>query len=257
MKIAYIQNDLVWEKPSENMKSFDKMIENVSVGTDLIVLPETFNTGFPVDPKQFAEPLDGTTMCWLSQKACENECVICGSLLLNIDNDFFNSFVWMRPDGSFDLYHKRHVFRMGGEDKLVKHGENKLIVEYKGWKIKPLICYDLRFPVWSRNRYENGEFAYDLAIYVANFPSVRINVWNQLLVARAIENQAFVLGVNRVGTDDKGIAYNGLSKLIDARGNVISEAKITECQIVESDIDLEDLNQFRNKFNVGLDWDKL
>lgn len=256
MKIAYIQNDLIWENPVENRKSFNALIDSVSVGTDLIVLPETFNTGFPVNPQKFAEPVDGQTMSWLHKKASEINCVVCGSLLLKIDQKFYNSFVWMRPDGSFDLYHKRHVFRIGGENKLVQSGDNELIIEYKGWKIKPMICYDLRFPVWSRNRYENGEYDYDLAIYVANFPAVRFNVWNQLLIARAIENQAFVLGVNRVGTDNSGMTYNGLSKLIDAKGIVVSEAKINACQVVENDIDLEELKRFRDKFNVGLDWDE-
>ena len=256
LEILYIQSDLAWENPAQNRKNFEKKIQAQGQGCDIIVLPETFTTGFPVDPAPFAETTDGESIAWMRQMAAQTGAVVTGSLLLNDNNSYTNALIWMRPDGTFERYDKRHVFSMGGEHKHIKAGNSQLVVELKGWKIRPMVCYDLRFPVWSKNRYENGSFEYDLAIYVANWPAVRTYPWDALLVARAIENQACVLGVNRVGTDGQGNIYSGHSKLIDAKGTVISEAPEDKESAMRVTLSGKQLQQFRNKFNVGCDWDR-
>ena len=170
LNIAYIQANLIWEDKAANLEHFGQLLEQVHPGTDLILMPETFTTAFPVDPKQFAEKKDGPTMQWLHQLAETKNAVICTTFPLDIEGHYYNSLVWMRPDGSYELYFKRHTFTMGGEDKLVERGEKQLIVELNGWRIRPMVCYDIRFPVWARNRFENGAYEYDLAFYLANFP---------------------------------------------------------------------------------------
>ena len=161
----------------------------------------------------------------------------------------------MRPDGSFELYHKRHTFSMGGENQLVECGSEPLIVELRGWRIKPMVCYDIRFPVWSRNHYQDGQYEYDLGIYLANFPASRMNVWNTLLQARAIENQAYFIGVNRVGDDPEGIHYSGCSQEISAKGDLLSKAEPDTEAVVTCILDYDTLQHFREKFPVGKDWD--
>ncbi len=256
LKIAYIQADLYWENPEANMAHFDQLFNRLKQENDLIVLPETFTTGFPVDPKRFAQPLDGTAMHWMAKRAASLDSVICGSILLEQQGRFTNTLVWMRPNGRYELYAKRHVFRMGGEHQLIDPGNYLLTVELKGWRIRPMICYDLRFPVWSRNSYRNGVWGYDLALYVSSWPTVRSYPWKQLLIARAIENQACVLGVNRVGEDGLGNSYTGDSALIDAKGYYVSQAATSEEEIVESELDPKHLLEFREKFMVSLDWDE-
>ena len=256
LKIAYLQSDLAWENPKRNRQLFEKKIRELPDKHDLIVLPETFTTGFPVDPVLFAETIDGETIKWMRKMAKETGAVITGSFLLKDRASFFNTLIWMTPEGEFERYNKRHVFSMGGEDKNVAKGSEKLIVELKGWNICPMICYDLRFPVWSKNRLDNsGGFEYDLAIYVANWPSQRSYPWKALLVARAIENLSYILGVNRVGYDGIGNYYSGNSKMIDAKGKIISEIEAGKNQTASIVISKEKLTAFRTKFNVGLDWD--
>ena len=256
LNIAYIQTDLRWEDKAANLENFSNLLDKVQPGTDLILLPETFTTAFPVDPRQFAEPLDGETMNWLRTKAKEKKAVVCGTLLLEIDHTYYNSLVWMRPDGSFELYHKRHPFSIGGENNLVKKGENQLTVKLKGWRIRPMVCYDVRFPVWARNRFENGQYEYDLAFYLANFPDSRMIVWNGLLVARAIENQAYIIGVNRIGDDPNGLHYSGESQVVNARGEVISKVEPYQEGVAHCTLSAEKLTHFREKFPLGPDWDK-
>ncbi len=259
LEILYLQSNLAWENPAQNRKKFEKKILAQGQGCDLIILPETFTTGFPVDPAPFAETTDGESLQWMQRLSAQTGAVITGSLLLADASSYFNSLIWMRPDGTFERYDKRHVFSMGGEHKHIKAGNRQLVIKLNDWKIRPMVCYDLRFPVWSKNRYENGVFGYDLAIYVANWPAVRVFPWDALLVARAIENQAYVLGVNRVGIDGEGNNYSGHSKLIDAKGKVVSEAPENE-ESAESAVRVtlsgKQLQQFRNKFNVGRDWDR-
>lgn len=253
--VTYIQADLLWEDPKGNRAHFDQLLKEVPAETDLVLLPETFNTAFPVNPKEFAEPTEGPTLQWMKQKAKELDAVICGTMLLNVDGHYHNSLAWMRPDGSFELYHKRHTFAMGGETQPVEPGEKPLIVELNGWHIKPMICYDIRFPVWSKNHYENSHYAYDLGIYLANFPDSRMNVWDALLQARAIENQAYFIGVNRVGDDPEEVHYSGHSQAISPKGKVISKANTDTEDVVSCVLDYEKLKKFREKFPVGKDWD--
>lgn len=257
LKISWLQTELFWENPKANREKLEGQIQSLDEDCDLIVLPETFTTGFPVDPKQFAEPINGKSTEWMRQMAQQTGAVIVGSLLIESNVYFSNSLIWMRPDGSFERYDKRHVFSMGGEHERIRAGAEQLTVELKGWKIRPMVCYDLRFPVWSKNRLlKNGEFEYDLSIYVANWPAVRSYPWKQLLIARAIENMAYVLGVNRVGYDGPGNYYSGNSMLIDYKGQVSSLADDGKEEVFTQVLSLKQLNDFRKKFNVGLDWDE-
>ena len=256
LNIAYIQADLKWEDKKANLQHFNDLLKQVQVGTDLILLPETFTTAFPVDPKIFAEKEDGVTMRWLQQQARDKNAVICTTFPLEKDGHYYNSLVWMRPDGSYELYFKRHTFTMGGEDKLVERGQKQLIVELNGWRIRPMVCYDIRFPVWARNRYKDGQYEYDLAFYLANFPDSRMNVWHTLLQARAIENQAYWIGVNRVGEDANGLHYSGESQVINPRGLVISHAEPYQEVVLHCTLEAEPLLRFRTKFPLGPDWDK-
>ena len=255
LNLAYIQADLVWEDKAANLERFGQLLEQVQPNTDLILMPETFTTAFPVDPKRFAETEDGPTMQWLRQQAQAKNAVICTTFPIEKDGHYYNSLVWMRPDGSYELYFKRHTFTMGGEDKLVERGEKQLIVELNGWRIKPMVCYDIRFPVWARNRYHDGQYEYDLAFYLANFPDSRMVVWRTLLVARAIENQSYWIGVNRVGTDDYGLHYSGESQVINSRGEIISKAEPYQEAVLHCTLDYEKLQRFREKFPLGPDWD--
>ena len=255
LRLTYIQAGLQWQDKRANLEHFSHLLEEVPAETDLVLLPETFNTAFPVDPQKFAETEDGITMQWMRQKAQELNLVICGTLLLEIDGHYHNSLVWMRPNGSYELYHKRHTFTIGGESLPVERGSAPLIVALNGWRIKPMICYDIRFPVWSKNRYQDGQYDYDLGIYLANFPSARMNVWDTLLQARAIENQAYIIGVNRIGDDPEGVHYSGWSQVLNAKGETISMAKADMEAVVPCVLDDEKLQNFRNKFPVGQDWD--
>ena len=221
LKVIIIQSDLAWENPTANLNNFDAKINSISEKTDIIVLPEMFNTAFSINPAKCAETMYGATMKWIQHKAKEKNCVIVGSILINENGDFYNRMVWIQPDGSHFTYDKRHLFRMSDEYKLFNGGNNRTIIEYKGWKINLLICYDLRFPVWSRNTYKDGNYEYDLMIYVANWPASRSFIWQTLLKARAIENQSYVIGVNRVGDDGFNTPHSGDSMIIDPVGNVI------------------------------------
>ena len=256
LHITFIQADLQWQDKQANLERFNELLKEVPSDTDLVLLPETFNTAFPVDPKTFAETIDGPTVLWMRQKARELEAVVCGTLLLNVEGHYHNSLVWMRPDGSYELYHKRHTFTLGGETLPVERGSEPLIVELNGWRIKPMVCYDIRFPVWSKNHFENGQYEYDLGIYLANFPASRMNVWDTLLQARAIENQAYYVGVNRVGDDPEGVHYSGDSQIINPKGEVICMARSDMEAVMPFTLNYDRLQAFREKFPVGKDWDQ-
>jgi len=255
LKILVLQAPLVPKNPDANLAAFEKRIAEHVEQHHLILLPETFTTGFPVDPVEFAETIGGSTVEWMKAMAKKTGAVVAGTLLLQNDFGYANTLVWMTPEGDYRLYEKRHVFSMGGEDKQIKAGDQQLVVELNGWKIRPMICYDLRFPVWSKNRYEFDEFEYDLAIYLANWPAARSYPWKQLLIARAIENQACVVGLNRVGKDHLGIDYDGSSMVVDAKGLVQSEAVPNQETALSVTLSGEALVRFREKFNVGRDWD--
>lgn len=216
--ISIIQTDLVWENVAANLANFERKIASIKQPTDLILLPEMFTTGFSMKSEELAESIDGRTMQWMAQQAKKHNAVIAGSLIIKEKGNYYNRLIWMRPNCSYQSYDKRHLFAMGGEHEHFTAGTERLIVELKGWKICPLVCYDLRFPVWARNT-EN----YDLLLYLANWPIPRITHWQALLKARAIENQCYTVGVNRIGTDAFGNYYSGNSAIIDARGETLFE----------------------------------
>ena len=255
LKISIIQSEIIWENPDKNINHFNKKIDEIIEETDLIILPEVFSTGFPVDPNNFAETLNGKTISWLKQKASEKNCVITGSILIEENKKFYNCLIWMPADGKFKMYNKRHVFHLGEESDLISPGKEKLIVELKGWKICPMICFDLRFPVWSKNCFINNTFEYDLLVYVANWPAQRSYPWKQLLISRAIENLSYLVGVNRIGTDGEKNNYSGDSAVINPAGKIISNINPGKEQTETIKLSYKNLNQFRNNFNVGYDWD--
>lgn len=251
LRVTCIQNDVIARDPEANRRHLDEMLKNVE-NTDVIVFPETFTTGFPADPNIFAEEVGGTTMQWMLEKAKEKNCAVCGTIVLR-NNGFYNSFIWMQPDGIYHIYNKRHLFTMGGELGL-NPGEERITIEWKGWRIRPFVCYDLRFPVWDRNSFKDGNFEYDIAIFTAEWPKKKSEVWNTLLRARAIENQAFVVGVNRVGIDDSNIEYKGESMVLNMKGRVVAQAEEGE-SVVTAELNMEDLQSFRDYFTVAKDWD--
>ncbi len=216
LRITLVQTALHWEKAAENRKHFDELLLGLKPGsTDLVVLPEMFSTGFSMQPYVLAETMEGPTVIWMLQKAVELRAVITGSIIINDKGHYYNRLIWMRPDGTHATYDKRHLFSLAGEEKYYTAGKDRLIVELNGWRICPLVCYDLRFPVWSRNRKE-----YNLLLYVANWPERRSYAWKQLLIARAIENQSYVAAVNRIGNDGNQVSHSGDSAIIDPLGEV-------------------------------------
>jgi len=257
LKILALQSDLYWENPEKNLLEFENQIAVSFDSHQLIVLPETFTTGFPVDPHKFAEEISGSTVSWMRQISAKYNTVITGSLLIKTGDSYANTLIWMLPDGKYESYKKRHVFSMGGEHEKITAGTDKLIVNLHGWKIRLMICYDLRFPVWSKNLHGKDDgFEYDLAIYVANWPAVRSYPWKTLLLARAIENQAFVIGLNRIGTDGPGNSYSGDSLIIDPKGKVLAQGNEFKSDALSVELSYNEITEFRNKFNVGNDWDE-
>lgn len=251
LKIALVQTSLVWENHSANLELMDKHLAKI-IAADVIVLPEMFTTGFSMEPARLAQKMDGNTMQWLAQKAKEKNAVITGSFIAEESGKYFNRLIWMRADGSFETYDKRHLFSMAGENIQYTEGNIKRILEVKGWKVCPLICYDLRFPVWSRN----VQNEYDVLLYTANWPEARSHAWKSLLPARAIENQCFVAAVNRIGMDGKALHYSGDSIVLDFFGKPLAAANVGKEEIVEATLKYEDLDKFRKGFPAGLDQDK-
>ena len=251
LKIALVQTSLVWENHSANLELMDKHLAKI-IAADVIVLPEMFTTGFSMDPARLAEKMDGKTMQWFAKKAKEKNAVITGSFIAEESGKYFNRLIWMRADGSFETYDKRHLFSMAGENIQYTEGNIKRILEVKGWKVCPLICYDLRFPVWSRN----VQNEYDVLLYTANWPEARNHAWKSLLPARAIENQCFVAAVNRIGMDGKALHYSGDSIVLDFLGKPLAAANVGKEEIVEAALKYEELKKFRKGFPAGLDQDK-
>lgn len=223
MKTALIQTDLIWENPNENRRLLQEKINAISQYVDLIVLPEMFTSGFTMHPENVAETMQGETILWLKHLAKARNCAITGSLVISANNNYYNRLVFVFPTGEIQYYDKRHLFTLAGEDKIYTSGTEKLIVEYKGFKICPLICYDLRFPVFSRNSDD-----YDVLIYVANWPKIRTNAWDILLKARAVENMSYTIGVNRIGIDNNNHEYLGHSQAIDFLGNELLKPQENE-----------------------------
>ena len=246
LSVTLIQSNLHWENIPANLEMFSQEIKAIPE-TDLIILPETFTTGFSMNPK-FAEPMDGSAVEWMRKTANEKACVICGSLMIQEEGRFYNRLVWMQPDGEWLTYDKRHLFCISDEPKFFTAGEERLIVELNGWKICPLICYDLRFPVWARcfDSAQHDTPLYDVLLYVANWPERRNVAWKTLLPARAIENQAYVIGVNRVGVDEKNISHTGDSMVIDALGKTLYY-KEQEEDIFTVELNYEELSRVREQ----------
>jgi omega-amidase len=222
--LSLVQTNLHWHDPAANRDALGQLLADTLAGpglTDLIVLPEMFTTGFSMDTTQ-AEPLAGPTLAWLREQAAHYDAVVTGSVMLTEGGRYYNRLLWVRPDGSYSSYDKRHLFRMSGEHEVfTPGGTERLVEEWRGWRICPLVCYDLRFPVWSSN---SGPAPYDLLLYVASWPDARISAWKLLLQARAIENLAYVAGVNRIGIDGNGLEYSGFSMLLDPRGDHLAQA---------------------------------
>ncbi len=259
MNITLIQTHLFWENREKNLSHFDILIDSIKEPTDLIVLPEMFTTGFTMNPKVFAEN-DNVTLEWLKQKAKHKNAIITGSVAINDSNNYFNRLFWVEPNQTHSHYNKRHLFRIAKEDENYSSGTKKIIKQINNWNICPLICYDLRFPIWSRNTFKKisdteCEAEYDVLIYVANWPEVRNYSWKQLLIARAIENQCYVIGVNRVGLDGNDYKHSGDSVVINPRGEIISKTNPYEENIETISLDKSYLNDFRKAFPVGLDAD--
>jgi omega-amidase len=220
LKISIIQSDLFWQDAKKNLKQFDEQLELLEEETDLIVLPEMFNTGFVMSPLRIAEAMNGPTMQWMTRKAAERSCVVTGSLSISEEGRYYNRLIWMNPDGTYQYYNKRHLFRMGNEQQFFAPGQEKIVVEIKGWRICPLICYDIRFPVWSQNTFSDDEYGYDLLIY------------------------------------GHGVKHQGDSAVIDFKGKQISTLLPNIRGINTVSLKLSELISFRRNFQVGLDWDQ-
>ncbi len=242
LKVALIQTDLIWENPEKNRENFSKKFKNLSEDVDLTILPEMFTSGFTMNAKAIAETMQGDTVTWMQQMASKHNTAIVGSIVVTEDNKFYNRLLFVTPNGTLQYYDKRHTFTLAGEDKVYSTGIKKLIIDYKGWKICPLICYDLRFPVWSRNTED-----YDVLLYVANWPKPRIAAWDALLKARAIENMSYCIGVNRVGVDGLDIEYSGNSAVYDLFGNEISNIEPNKEQIEIITLQKEHITRYRDK----------
>ena len=227
LKVAIVQSNLVWEHPEENRKNFSKKINEISESIDLVILPEMFTSGFTMNASSVAETMTGTTVSWMKNLAKQYNTAITGSLVITENDAYYNRLLFVFPDGTLQHYDKKHTFTLAGEHKVYAAGKQQLIVNYKGWIIKPMVCYDLRFPVWARNIED-----YDLLFYVANWPKVRTSAWDALLKARAIENMSYCLGVNRVGLDGNSHEYVGHSAVYDVLGErldtIASGQEVTE-----------------------------
>jgi len=251
LTLSLIQADLVWENPPANREKFDLLFDQVPAESRLMIMPEMFSTGFSMQAKTLAETEDGETAQWLVKKSTELNKALCSSLITRERDRYYNRLHFVSPEGKARYYDKRHLFRMAGEDQVYSAGSKRLVVSFDGWKICPLICYDLRFPVWSRNT----GLEFDLLIYIANWPERRIQHWQQLLIARAIENQCFVVGVNRVGTDGTGIHYKGSSMVVDPLGNVLTQAGAEETVLTIS-LNAGEMQNYREKFPAWQDADQ-
>ena len=251
LTVAAVQFDISWLDKQRNLKKLEQQLVDVK-DADLVLLPETFSTGFAIDVEGCEEPEDeGEVLNWLKEQAGKLQAVVAGSVLVKQGSKKANRFYWVWPDGKVEFYDKRHLFRLGNEQDYVVQGEKRDVFIVNGVRVLPAVCYDLRFPVWSRNLQD-----YDVMVNVANWPAVRRNVWDTLLQARAMENQAFVVGVNRVGEDGKGVGHSGGTAIYDFLGEPIVQANDNDVQIIQATLDLEQLAAFKKKFPAYLDADE-
>lgn len=250
LKLALIQSPLEWENPAANRAYFLEKIRSISENVDLVILPEMFTTGFTMNAAPNAESMDGSTVEWMKTLAKEKNVAITGSLIIEENKNYYNRMLFVTPEGVIGHYDKRHLFTLAKEERTYSPGKEKVIIDYKGWKICLMVCYDLRFPVWSRNTED-----YDLLIYVANWPKARVNAWDILLQARAVENMAYCVGVNRVGTDGDGYEYVGHSAVYDGLGKLITDSLPEEEGIKTVSIDKEHLQKIRTQLKFLNDKD--
>lgn len=258
LKITLIQTAPVWENREQSCAHIDKHLNAIDTHTDIVVLPEMFTTGFSMKPEKVAEEYDSEkmkTLNWMRSWAQKLDSVIIGSVSVRDNGLYYNRLFWVRPDGSFSKYDKRHTFSFAGEHEHYKNGDSLLIEEWRGWKVCPLICYDLRFPVWSRNRLVDGKPLFDLMIYVAAWPEVRREPWKILSRARAIENQSYVVALNQVGKDGNGHIYSGDSAVMDAKGEYICLLTSHVEEVATTTLHKAELEEFRKKFPVLFDAD--
>lgn len=251
LRITIVQTALHWQEAEANRRMFSEKLAVAAPATDLIVLPEMFTTGFSMQAPELAEQADGPTLTWMQEQAAKHQAVLTGSVMVQQEGCYYNRLYWVSPDGSYAHYDKRHLFRMAQEHHTYTAGRERLIMELKSWRICPLVCYDLRFPVWSRNM----DNAYDLLLYVANWPQVRSQAWRTLLQARAIENLAYVAGVNRVGSDGNKHPYSGDSAIIHPKGYHLLETSEAE-GIHTLALSKAALDEFRQAFPAHLDADR-
>lgn len=246
MRIALIQSDLYWEDIRANLFQFEEKIWKIEKQVDLIVLPEMFSTGFSMNAANLAEPMNLTTHKWMKQMANQTNSVVCGSFIAKEKNQFFNRLLWVQPDGNSKTYDKKHLFASANEHLIYTSGTSQLMVEWRGWTFRPMICYDLRFPVWSRNK---KDYSYDCLVYVANWPKKRATAWNTLLKARAIENASYCIGVNRVGHDGHHLYHSGDTSAYDFNGNQLALSHDKQETLLVH-LDKELLQQYRKEFPV-------
>lgn len=249
--ISIIQTELVWEDKAKNLLHFEACFSDVPEESRVIVLPEMFTTGFSMQPEKFAESMTGETVCWMVENAKSLKKNIVGSVIIEENQKFYNRLIWVEPNGDIHTYNKKHCFRYANEHLHYTPGKEELIVNIEGWNIGCYICYDLRFPVWSRNT----NLKYDAALYIANWPERRAEHWSALLKARAIENQSYAIGVNRIGSDGNGIHHSGDSVVIGPKGNRISSTQPNSFSIETVVLSKKDLLEYRTQFPAYLDGD--
>lgn len=250
MKLTLIQFDITWENKLRNLEKLSELISSISTGSDVIILPEMFSTGFSMNPAELAEAPHSVTFDWMHDIAAKINSGICGSYVVSDNGNFYNRWIFVSPDGEVCIYNKRHLFSIGGEEALFTRGEERVVFKFRGIRICPNVCYDLRFPVWSRNRND-----YDLLINSSNWPESRRDVWTTLLKARSLENQCYVAGVNRIGTDGTGIKYCGDSMILGPKGEIIAEGRQDLESAITGEISMDELSDFRKKFPVLSDGD--
>lgn len=251
LRISLVQTTLHWENPGANRDMLAEKIHDLHGKTDLVILPEMFSTGFTMNAAAMAEPMDGLTMQWLVEQASKIQAGIAGSFICRENDRYFNRFVFMRPDGTFACYDKKHLFSLAGEQEYFTAGRKRVVIDWLGWRICPQICYDLRFPAWGRNVGNTEESskkdAYDLLLYVANWPARRALHWKKLLSARAIENQSYVAGVNIVGTDGNGLTYSGDSTGVDFGGQILAHSGEGQEAIMTIALEKDALDLYRTQ----------
>lgn len=256
LTITIIQSDLFWEDKKANLEQFERKIMGISEKTEVIILPEMFSTGFSMHPESLAETMDGESVQWMKRVSAQKKAILAGSLIIEEQGQYYNRLIWMLPNGVFGHYDKRHCFSLAGEDKHYRPGDKRLIASVKGWRINLCICYDLRFPVWTRQviAEDQAQPEYDLLVYVANWPDCRVHAWRTLLPARAIENQCFVVGVNRVGHDGNGVYHSGYSLVSDPLGE-ISPVLSHDEGVITTTLERNKLDDIRSKMPFWKDGD--